>query len=92
MKAIADANTQAASTMRLRGPVISRPSSRGHSSASMMPRLHGSTNGCAMTFAPHAGWLDENTPSSVQFRSLRNMHQYSAAMWAASIGRAERLG
>src|SRR5918992_1304454 len=47
MNAMEDASTHAASTMRRRGGTISRPSSRGHGSAPMMPRLHGSTNGWA---------------------------------------------
>ena len=47
MNAIDDASTQAASTMRRHRGGASRPSSRGQGSASITPRLHGSTNGCA---------------------------------------------
>jgi hypothetical protein len=48
MNAIEDASTQAASTMRRRRSGASRPSSRGQGSASITPRLQGSTNGCAI--------------------------------------------
>jgi hypothetical protein len=48
MKAIDDASTQAASTMRRCRGAISRPSARGHGWASMTPRSHGSMKGCAM--------------------------------------------
>ena len=47
MNAIDDASTQAASTMRRRRGGAFRPNSRGQGSASITPRLQGSTNGCA---------------------------------------------
>src|SRR5258707_10584390 len=55
MNAIEDASTQAARTIRRRCGAISRPSARGHGSAAIMPRSHGSTKGCAMaTHGYHA--------------------------------------
>src|SRR5262249_51226696 len=47
MNTIEVASTQAASTMRRRRGEVSRPNSRGHGSLAIMPRLHGSTKGCA---------------------------------------------
>ena len=48
MNAIADARTQAASTICRRRTGISRPSSRGQGCAAMIPRLQGSSaRGCA---------------------------------------------
>ena len=49
MKAMDEASTQAASTMRRRGGAISRSSARGHGSAVDDAAVHGSTNGCAMS-------------------------------------------
>jgi hypothetical protein len=48
MNAIEDASTQAARTTRRRGAGISRPNSRGHGSALIMPTPHWSQNGCIM--------------------------------------------
>src|SRR5262249_13554513 len=60
MNTIEDASTQATSTMRRRRGDVSRPSS----SLALMPRLHGSSKGCA-TVSPR-GALISAEPSPVR--------------------------